>query len=307
VADVEDGHETEAEATSPVNVAIDEAEDETEAEATSPVKVALDEDNVGEPETTAVEAKDTSDTTPVAEKPDGEEAQRTEEEDPSKLKVVELRVRLQQRGLDSRGTKPVLLARLREAMEQERVAAAEEEEEADDVAEVDNQMEVEKPKEAEKEQAGEAEMEVEAAAKCQEMAAEGTVTMEDVGPEDPLERSLAENLSAQEASGGLGSATNYSAAVAGEMEDVVVSSAWQEARGWEAVRDVYRRACIVHCPRKAVVRMKWAQFEENIGEVEKAREILDQLVAKYPMLLEARMQQIDLERREKNYEVQPFK
>ena len=52
--------------------------------------------------------------------------------------------------------------------------------------------------------------------------------------------------------------------------------------------------------------MKWAQFEENIGEVKRAREILDQLVTKYPMLLEARMQQIDLERREKNYEVRLF-
>ena len=49
--------------------------------------------------------------------------------------------------------------------------------------------------------------------------------------------------------------------------------------------------------------MKWAQFEENIGEVVKAREILAELVNKYPMLLEARMQQIDLERRERNYEV----
>ena len=44
--------------------------------------------------------------------------------------------------------------------------------------------------------------------------------------------------------------------------------------------------------------MKWAQFEEN---VEQARDIMRQLVAKYPMLLEARMQQFDLERREKKY------
>ena len=72
------------------------------------------------------------------------------------------------------------------------------------------------------------------------------------------------------------------------MSQVVVSSAWQEATGWAAVRDVYRRAAVVHCPRKAVIRMKWAQFEENIGEVARAREILDQLVTRYPMLLEAR-------------------
>ena len=34
--------------------------------------------------------------------------------------------------------------------------------------------------------------------------------------------------------------------------------------------------------------MKWAAFEENVNNVEEAREILRQLVAKYPMLLEAR-------------------
>merc|ERR1719430_357063 len=50
------------------------------------------------------------------------------------------------------------------------------------------------------------------------------------------------------------------------------------------------------------IDLEWAQFEENIGEVAKAREILAELVTKYPMLLEARMQQIDLERRERNFE-----
>ena len=87
-------------------------------------------------------------------------------------------------------------------------------------------------------------------------------------------------------------------AVNTEMEDVVVSSSFRSSFGWDAVRDVYKRACIVHCPRKAVIRLKWAQFEENVGNVEEARNILVQLVTKYPMLLEARMQQIDLERRD---------
>jgi hypothetical protein len=39
-----------------------------------------------------------------------------------------------------------------------------------------------------------------------------------------------------------------------EMSTVVISSAWLEKRGWEAVRDVYKRACIVHCPKRAVIR-----------------------------------------------------
>ena len=92
-----------------------------------------------------------------------------------------------------------------------------------------------------------------------------------------------------------------SEAVEAEMSGVVVSDVWQvQGRGWEAVRDVYRRAAIVHCPKKAVIRMKWAQFEEN---VEQARDIIRQLVAKYPMLLEARMLQFDPERREKKWTV----
>ena len=43
-------------------------------------------------------------------------------------------------------------------------------------------------------------------------------------------------------------------AVDEEMALVVISSAWMEKRGWEAVRDVYKRACIVHCPKRAVIR-----------------------------------------------------
>lgn len=39
--------------------------------------------------------------------------------DPGKLKVVELRVELSKRGLDSKGNKPVLVERLRQALEEE--------------------------------------------------------------------------------------------------------------------------------------------------------------------------------------------
>ena len=90
-----------------------------------------------------------------------------------------------------------------------------------------------------------------------------------------------------------------SSAVDSEMSEVVVSN--EPKQGWAAVRDVYKRAALTHCTRKAVIRMKWAQFEENINNIAEARDILAQLVEKYPMLLEARMQQIDLERRQKNY------
>lgn len=39
--------------------------------------------------------------------------------DPAKLKVVELRAELSARGLDTKGNKPVLVDRLREALEKE--------------------------------------------------------------------------------------------------------------------------------------------------------------------------------------------
>lgn len=39
--------------------------------------------------------------------------------DPSKLKVAELRAELQARGLDTKGNKPVLVERLRDALEAE--------------------------------------------------------------------------------------------------------------------------------------------------------------------------------------------
>lgn len=41
--------------------------------------------------------------------------------DPAKLKVVELRAELSARGLDTKGNKPVLVDRLKEALDKERM------------------------------------------------------------------------------------------------------------------------------------------------------------------------------------------
>ncbi len=88
-----------------------------------------------------------------------------------------------------------------------------------------------------------------------------------------------------------------------EMSDVTKTPLQQEStKGREAVRDVYKRACIVHCPKKAVIKLKWAAFEEECGEVERAREILFELNKQYPLLLECCIQLIDLERRLGNLE-----
>ncbi|XP_037071445.1 pre-mRNA-processing factor 39-like [Pollicipes pollicipes] len=34
----------------------------------------------------------------------------------------------------------------------------------------------------------------------------------------------------------------------------------------DAVREVYKRACLVHCPTRPNIRLQWAAFEESIGE-----------------------------------------
>ena len=123
---------------------------------------------------------------------------------------------------------------------------------------------------------------------------EGEAVAADVPEEDTAEAGV-ENLN-------LG--TSAAAEVESELSEVTVSDGWQRGpgRGWAEVREVYRRAATVHCPRKAVIRMKWAQFEETVGQAQKAREILQHLVSMYPMLLEVRMQQIDLERRQKQFD-----
>jgi len=49
--------------------------------------------------------------------------------------------------------------------------------------------------------------------------------------------------------------------------------------------------------------MKWAEFEESFDNILMAREILEELIKRHPLLIEATMHLIDIERRAKNYEV----
>ena len=66
------------------------------------------------------------------------------------------------------------------------------------------------------------------------------------------------------------------------MEGVCKTNWSLGGQGLQPVRDVYHRACVVHCPKKALVKMKWAAFEEEHENLEKAKEILQQLNAQYP-------------------------
>ena len=85
-----------------------------------------------------------------------------------------------------------------------------------------------------------------------------------------------------------------------EMSDVLKTN-WL-GQGRDAVRDVFNRACLVHCPNKAMIRMKWAAFEEEAGDFESAKSILNELNKKFPLLLECCMQLADIERRAGNLE-----
>lgn len=77
---------------------------------------------------------------------------------------------------------------------------------------------------------------------------------------------------------------------------LVLKTSWDN-QGKQAVRDIYKRACIVHCRKKALIKMKWAAFEEEAGDSLKAREILLELNQRYPLLLECWFQIIDIDRR----------
>ena len=60
-------------------------------------------------------------------------------------------------------------------------------------------------------------------------------------------------------------------------------------KGPKSVRDVYQRGCGIHCPNKALIRMKWAEFEESFDNILMSREILEELIKRHPLLIEATM------------------
>ncbi|KAK7068033.1 hypothetical protein SK128_019253 [Halocaridina rubra] len=83
--------------------------------------------------------------------------------DPSKLKVAELRAELQARGLDSKGNKPVLVERLREALETEQEGGEDESPAQEDLDQEDEieELQEEKEEEEDPEQEGEPVLELE--------------------------------------------------------------------------------------------------------------------------------------------------
>ena len=63
------------------------------------------------------------------------------------------------------------------------------------------------------------------------------------------------------------------------------------------VLGIYTRACEVVLPRNPRPQLDFASFEEGQGEHERARRILDSLLEREPLLVEALLERAELERR----------
>ncbi|CAL9692017.1 unnamed protein product [Knipowitschia caucasica] len=70
-----------------------------------------------------------------------------------------------------------------------------------------------------------------------------------------------------------------------------------ESYSTDGVRHIYKKACMVHLPRKPTIHLLWAAFEEQQGQVEEARSILQSLEVTVPGLAVVRLRRVSLERR----------
>lgn len=70
----------------------------------------------------------------------------------------------------------------------------------------------------------------------------------------------------------------------------------------EKMRDVFKRACEHHLPKKVEVHLAWAAFEEQQQNFEACSEILKNLEKQHPQLMSIQLRRINLERRRDNIE-----
>ncbi|KAL4613122.1 pre-mRNA-processing factor 39 [Arapaima gigas] len=86
-------------------------------------------------------------------------------------------------------------------------------------------------------------------------------------------------------------------------EDLWIKYAkYMENHSIEAVRHVFKRACMIHLPKKPTVHLLWGAFEEQQGNIEEARGILKTLEDAVPGLAMVRLRRVSLERRHGNLE-----
>ncbi|XP_036313973.1 pre-mRNA-processing factor 39 isoform X2 [Pipistrellus kuhlii] len=77
---------------------------------------------------------------------------------------------------------------------------------------------------------------------------------------------------------------------------------YMENHSIEGVRHVFSRACTIHLPKKPVVHMLWAAFEEQQGNINEARNILRAFEECVLGLAMVRLRRVSLERRHGNME-----
>lgn len=70
----------------------------------------------------------------------------------------------------------------------------------------------------------------------------------------------------------------------------------------EKIRNVYMRACTIHHPKKPLLSLNWASFEENHGNIDAARQILVRLEKEVSNSLQISICRINLERRCQRFE-----
>uniref|UniRef100_A0A8C9LHE3 Pre-mRNA-processing factor 39 n=1 Tax=Piliocolobus tephrosceles TaxID=591936 RepID=A0A8C9LHE3_9PRIM len=77
---------------------------------------------------------------------------------------------------------------------------------------------------------------------------------------------------------------------------------YMENHSIEGVRHVFSRACTIHLPKKPMVHMLWAAFEEQQGNINEARNILRTFEECVLGLAMVRLRRVSLERRHGNLE-----
>ncbi|MBN3289366.1 PRP39 factor, partial [Polypterus senegalus] len=77
---------------------------------------------------------------------------------------------------------------------------------------------------------------------------------------------------------------------------------YMEKLSEEGTRNVFQRACEVHLPRRPNIHLLWATFEEQHGNRQEARRILENLEQLVPGLAMVRLRRASLERRAGNME-----
>ncbi|CAM5998986.1 unnamed protein product [Sphagnum balticum] len=101
------------------------------------------------------------------------------------------------------------------------------------------------------------------------------------------------------------------------LNESEVSKRWNFEEGYarylesrneqEAAREVYKRACTIHLPKKPNPHLAWSAFEEKLHRFDDARDILAEFERRVDGLALVQLRRIGIERRRAIYEAQRIK